>query len=219
MALGKNIKFLRESRGWTFSQLSEASGVDIGTINALEKRDSKRSEYATQLCNALGVSVEDAMTRDFLSLSSNIKLVTAKIESNVTPGPGIRGRVPLISWVQAGMWSEAVDVYEPGYAEQWLPVLKTGDHAYALRVRGDSMTAPHGRSYPDGTIIIVDPMQRSPSSGQRVIAKLAESHIVTFKVFVEEDGRRWLKPLNSAHAPITDEFEVLGTVTAKYEPE
>lgn len=219
MALGKNIKFLRESRNWTFAQLSEASGVDVGTINALEKRDSERSKYAAQLCNALGVSLEDALTLDLLLPSSSIHPATPRIESNVTPGPDVRGRVPLISWVQAGMWSEAVDVYEPGYAEQWLPVLKTGDHAYALRVRGDSMTSPHGRSYPDGTIIIVDPTQRSPSSGQRVIAKLAESHIVTFKVFVEEDGRRWLKPLNSAHAPITDEFEVLGTVTAKYEPE
>lgn len=158
--------------------------------------------------------------RTAVLLSSNSKADGEHVESNVRPGPNIRGRVPLISWVQAGVWNEAIDIYEPGYAEQWLPVLKNGSpHVYALRVQGDSMTAPHGKTYPDGTIIIVDPEMRTPSSGQRVIAKLAGSNAVTFKVYIEEDGRRWLKPLNPQHQPIHDEFRVLGTVTAKYEPE
>jgi SOS-response transcriptional repressor LexA len=142
------------------------------------------------------------------------------LHANVHPGPDIKGCVPLISWVQAGVWNEAIDIYEPGYAEQWLPVLRNGSkHTYALRVQGDSMTAPHGKTYPEGTIIIVDPDLRTPSSGQRVIAKLSGSNAVTFKVYIEEDGRRWLKPLNTQHQPIYDEFRVLGTVTAKYEPE
>lgn len=141
-------------------------------------------------------------------------------ESNVSPGPDIQRRVPLISWVQAGDWNEAVDIYEPGYAEQWLPILRNGSpSAYALRVQGESMTAASGRSYPDGTIIIVDPEKRSPVSGQRIIAKLVGQNLVTFKVYVEEDGRRWLKPLNAHYQPIFDEFRVLGTITAKYDPE
>lgn len=155
-----------------------------------------------------------------VSPSSDAPSSLAQLHSNVTDGPDIRGRVPLISWVQAGVWSEAVDIYEPGYAEDWLPVLRNGSqHSYALRVQGDSMTAAHGKSYPEGTIIIVDPEQRSPTSGQRIIAKLVGTNAVTFKVFVEEDGRRWLKPLNPQHPPINDEFRVLGTVMAKYEPE
>lgn len=136
---------------------------------------------------------------------------------NVSSGPDIRGRVPLISWVQAGAWNEVAG-YDSHHADTCLPILQNGDGTcYALRVEGDSMTASYGKTYPDGTIIIVNPGMRSPVSGQRVIAKLRNSNQVTFKVFVEEDGRRWLKPLNGMHPSIHDDFSVIGTVVEKYE--
>lgn len=58
MALGKNIKRERELKGWTLEELSDRSGVAVGTIGALEVRDSKRSQYAAQICKALGFTVE-----------------------------------------------------------------------------------------------------------------------------------------------------------------
>ena len=153
-----------------------------------------------------------------VSLSSHTGAARKQVLSNVQPGPSMSGRVPLISDVQAGMWTEEVDMYNPGYAKEWLPIIKkTNDHTFAVRVMGDSMAAPHGKTYPEGTIITVDPMMRSPKSGARILAKL-ESGTVTFKLYMEEEGRKWLKPLNH-HPPIFDEFQVIGTVTAKYEPE
>lgn len=59
MALGKNVEALRRRNGWTMEDLSVRSGVEVGTINALEKRDSKRSQYATALARAFGLSVEE----------------------------------------------------------------------------------------------------------------------------------------------------------------
>lgn len=139
---------------------------------------------------------------------------------NVSPGPAVQAMIPLISWVRAGMWNEAVDIYEPGYADEWLPFLKAnGEHTFALRVEGDSMTSQFGRSYPSGCIIFVDPGRRNPSSGDRIIARLNGSDKVTFKVFMDEDGKRWLKPLNSQHPPIFEQFEIVGTVIGKYEQE
>lgn len=58
MALGKQIQKHRKDKGWTLEQLSEASGVAVGTIGALEVRDSERSKYAAQLAKALGMTVE-----------------------------------------------------------------------------------------------------------------------------------------------------------------
>ncbi len=45
-------------RGWTLEELSDASGVDVGTIGALEVRDSKRSEKFPAIAKALGLTLE-----------------------------------------------------------------------------------------------------------------------------------------------------------------
>lgn len=140
--------------------------------------------------------------------------------NNTEPAPVVRGGVPLISWIQAGAWADSSDPFEPGDAEAWVPSMKPHSaQAFALRVRGDSMTASHGKSYPAGSIIIVEPERRSPVNGERVIAKLDGSSEVTFKVFKEEDGRRWLQALNPLHEPIREPFRVLGTVIGKWEDE
>ena len=67
---------------------------------------------------------------------------------------------------------------------------RVGKHAYALRVRGDSMEP----KFPEGVTIIVDP-DASPVHGSFVVALLTDAEQVTFKQLVI-DGRRYLKPLN-----------------------
>lgn len=61
MALGKAIEQARLARGWTQPRLSAASGVPVKSINALEKRDSRRSEFAAALAQAMGLSLPDLM--------------------------------------------------------------------------------------------------------------------------------------------------------------
>ena len=135
--------------------------------------------------------------------------------TNVEAGPSKVSMLPLISWVRAGEWDVANDYLQPGDAEGWYYCPKpASDSSYVLRVRGDSMTAPSGakRSYPEDSLIFVDPEKRAPVNGDRIIAKLAGSDEVTFKIYKNEDGRQWLMPLNPQHEPIREEFKVLGTV-------
>lgn len=58
MALGNRIRYYREKAGLTLEQLSERSGVEVGTISALENRDSSRSKFATPIARGLGMNVE-----------------------------------------------------------------------------------------------------------------------------------------------------------------
>lgn len=64
MSLGKNVKLLREAKGWDQATLSRASGVSVGSLSAIEVRNSRRSQFATQLAKALGVSTDDLMSDD-----------------------------------------------------------------------------------------------------------------------------------------------------------
>lgn len=66
MAMGQTIRTLRQARGWKLEDLAEASGVDMGTISALEVRDSNRSKYFPQLARALGYTVEQLSRPDFI---------------------------------------------------------------------------------------------------------------------------------------------------------
>jgi SOS-response transcriptional repressor LexA len=120
---------------------------------------------------------------------------------NVSTGPEIKGKVPLISWVQAGAWSTAVDNLHPGDAEEWIPTtVPIHQHTYALRVKGDSMTNPAGDpSFPDGSIIIVEPDAIGDAErmlNQFVIVKRTADDEATFKQLVKDAGRYYLKPLN-----------------------
>lgn len=61
MALGNQVRHYRTGMGWTLERLSELSGVEIGTIGAIEKRNSKRSEHGPALARAFGLSLEQLL--------------------------------------------------------------------------------------------------------------------------------------------------------------
>ena len=116
-------------------------------------------------------------------------------EKNTGPGPAIRGQVPLISEVQAGMYKEYVDNLHPG--DGGLELIPTSvpvkRHTFALRVSGDSM-APEFR---EGMILVVEP-EMEPNPGDYVIAKNGDGE-TTFKQLVKDGGYWYLKPLNERY--------------------
>lgn len=110
---------------------------------------------------------------------------------NTTDGPALKGQVPLISWVQAGAFCTAIDLHQPGIAEDWVDTtVPIKNHTYALKVVGDSMEP----NFPEGTIIIVEP-EMDPIPGDYVIAR-NEHHEATFKQLIKDGSDWFLKPLN-----------------------
>lgn len=57
------------------------------------------------------------------------------------------------------------------------------------------MTAPTGKSVPDGSLILIDTGKDS-ENGSLVVAKLTDSNEATFKKLVIDGGNWYLKGLN-----------------------
>lgn len=121
--------------------------------------------------------------------------------SNVAPAmqPNMSYRYPVISWVAAGAWAEAVEPFPPGFSDRYeISDYNSKGAAFWLEVKGDSMTSPVGTSITEGMMILVD-TEAEAISGKLVVAKLADSNEATFKKLVDDGGRRYLKPLNPAY--------------------
>jgi SOS-response transcriptional repressor LexA len=152
----------------------------------------------------------------------NIHKFVAGNESNVSEINHRFGKVPLISWVQAGAWCEAISNFEFYDADSWLSCpAQISNNGYALKVLGDSMTNQGpGRSYPTGCIIFVDP-EAETKAGDRVIARLPRTNEATFKILVEDAGRQYLRPINPQYPiiEITEETHICGKVVGSFIPE
>ncbi|EOZ0474836.1 TPA: LexA family protein [Pseudomonas aeruginosa] len=133
---------------------------------------------------------------------------------NVAPAdqPTRMYRYPIVSWVAAGAWREAIEL--AGFDTFELSDYKSKGRSFWLEVKGDSMTAPAGESIPEGMLILVD-TGLEPRPGDLVVAKLADSNEATFKQFVSDAGQKYLKPLNPAYRmlSIDDNCEMVGVVT------
>lgn len=214
MTLGKNIKKLRELKKITQQELSDLTGglVSQGAIAALEKRESRSSSFTGIIAKALGVSVQQLT-------DGGIPLEDIKEQSALS-----YRHVPLISMVQAGAWSEIKQLGTSFDALDWLPCpVAHSEDTFCVRVEGESMKNTGSKpSYDPGDIIFVDP-NRAAKPGDRVVVRLEDQNMATFKQYIEEDGIKRLKALNPEWSPryieINGNANVVGVVIGKWVPE
>lgn len=138
-------------RGLSQTKLADAMGVAAANVTNWKSRGLPESQYRAA-AQALG------RTLDEVAFGST---------SNVAPAPIGSKRIPVISFVQAGLWSEATDPFQPGDAQEWLYTdMEISGDSYALRIKGDSM-AP---DYVAGDVVIIDPSLQ-PLPGDMVVAR------------------------------------------------
>ena len=164
-------------------QFAEAVGVSRGAVQQWEQPGGTAPKRSNQprVAKLLGISVAELMAGG----------------SNVGRGLDVRAEVPLVSEVEAGNYT-VIDNFKPKGRFETIPVsVPVLRHTYALRVHGDSMVSDVGDSFPEGSIVVVEP-ELSPLTGDYVIA-LNDSNQTTFKQFVVDAGEVFLKPLNARY--------------------
>ena len=185
--------------------LIKRAGGPADAARKLDMDDSQLSQIAGKnpirnIGTSLARRIEKAFKRPegWLDVPhSQLLLPQPPADENVAPARDLRNEVPLISWVQAGDWRNLEDNFHAGDAERWVATNATvGKHSFALRIVGDSMTNPGASpSFPEGTIIIVDP-EREASPGRYVVVRQKSDTECTFKQLVRDAGKHYLKPLN-----------------------
>ena len=132
-----------------------------------------------------------------------------------TPLAGVR-RVPVISYIQAGVWTEIAGDFQPSDAHDWLITSdKHSGETFVLTIRGNSMEP----DFKEGDAVIIDPSVK-PRPGSFVAAKNGREE-ATFKKYrprsIDVLGNEVfeLVPLNEDYPTMrSDEqpIEIIGTM-------
>lgn len=211
MALGKQVRKYRERAGWKLETLSFKSGVEVGTINALENRDSSRSKFAPQLAKAFGLTVEQLLdegvdyeigTKQIATGEGEMLPPTgSRVEANVEAGPSVKAarEIPVIGEVKGGDDGYLTELdYPVGHGEGVVDYPTSDPNAYALRVRGDSM---HPR-YRAGEFVVVEPGVE-PLPGDDVVVALHDGRKLLKELNWARDGEVQLLSINNHFGPLT----------------
>lgn len=201
--IGSRIKQKRTELGLTQRELAKSiKGANHSSVSQWESDISTPSSK-----NLFDLSI--ALNCDFAWL------LKGNFESNIVPVELHSYKVPLISYVQAGAWTESCELRDSTGFEYIITSLDLSKKAFALKIKGDSMEP----EFKEGDLIIVDPEVR-PYPGEFVIAMNGESE-ATFKKYRElgyDKHNRMqfeLIPLNPDYSPMStlnQQIRIIGTM-------
>lgn len=215
---GARIRYARKERGMSVSELAKRAGIAPSTLYDLERGDSKGSARLHAIARILGYSADWLDNEKGPEKPAAINEEHARYGDNFAPPSAPVRMLPIVAFANAGNFQEVIDSFEPGDADNYYPAppgVALSNSAYWTTVSGFSMKNPNGgQSFPPGTMILVEPEDKSPPNGSFVIARLPDTHEATFKRLNYEDGLFHLEPLNPQYKIITVDqpLEIIGTI-------
>lgn len=187
--VGQRIKALRKITKTSQKDLGKFCGVSDVAVGYWEKD--------------LNVPGGESLAKlaKFFNTSIDYILYGTEFEGNLITN---MLRIPVISWVQAGSFTESKQAEVLSDADRWIETsLRVGNNAFALEVKGDSMTNPNGLpTIPEGATVVVDP-DIEPLHGKIVVARLDGTNEATIKKLVIDGPQKFLVPLNPRYPNIS----------------
>ena len=207
-SVGDRIRRLRKSLGLTQVKLAQMLGIKAPSV--VQWESDKTNLSGENLLNAAKLF---GVTPDYI-------LYGGEIEQSAAPNmemaqPDIH-RIPVISYVQAGVWTAPNEIREcDGNMAYITTDLELGERAFAIVIRGNSMEP----EFTEGDLVLIDP-DEPIHPGDFVVAKNGEEE-ATFKKYrprgYSEDGKEIfeLAPLNDDYATMRSDrqhIQIIGTM-------
>ncbi|MGJ7133314.1 LexA family protein [Morganella morganii] len=192
--LGERIKFRRRQLKMTQRDVAECVGISASAVTQWEGDSTGLSSE-----NLLRLSAVLRCSPQWLLLGEG------ELDLPFPPYGNHYAQIPVISWVQAGNWTEVINQPDVNSLQYVDTSAKVSGNAFALIVKGQSMTSTSGElSIPEGAIVVVDPEFGfvDEMNNKIIIAQLSESNEATIKKFIIDGPNRYLAPLNPQFNPI-----------------
>ena len=129
--IAKNLNYLIEKHRTNPNALAEATKTKQPTIHRIlsgESNDPRTSTLAP-IATYFNVSVEDLRSKN----------LETGIDVNIEAAPNLKGRIPVISFVEAGDWCLNPSTIELGETPEYVSTTKShGPRTFGVMVRGSS---------------------------------------------------------------------------------
>lgn len=201
--LAKRLRAALANAGMSQSELARRINIKPQSVQYLCSGKAHGTTHAVAIASALNISPywllsgeghpehePTDMLQNILDKQNRLPDGSGQTDNSmINP---YRNLVPLISWIQAGAWSEVVDNFQPGDADEYYPCPeKHSDKTFALTVVGESMSP----EFVPNEIIYVDPSVEA-RSGSCVVVRQNGDNEATFKQLIFDGSTKYLKALN-----------------------
>lgn len=228
MSFAERVKSRRIELKLTQARLAELSDMAQQSLQKIESGKTLQSKKLINIAKALNCTPEYLLFGTTPTRPSILEFAGEAVDAikaglgtpknnieNITPTITPKNSLPLISWVQAGNWSEIGELHHSDI-EHYLCPVNCSERSFVLKVQGASMLP----KFKQGDHIFIDP-DAQVENGSYVVARLEDENQATFKQLIIEGEEKFLKAVNpdwpTQFLPINGNCTIVGKVIYKGE--
>lgn len=193
MSIGKRLRAARELRHMSQDELAAKAGVSQGAIHKIE-RFSVATKNPVEIAMALDVDpVWLATGKGISPFSKGMQYLQAVLH------------VPVLEWKEVSTYINSTKDIKIMENRQYISTIdKCSTKSFAVKVKGDSMTADHGakKSFLDGAILIADPEKKASHEDYVIAYPENDADNVVLRQYIKDGKNIYLRALNPAYEKI-----------------
>lgn len=204
--IGERIKRAREETQLKQWQVAESIGMTQQGYQDIEAGQVQHPRKIAKIAEVLG------KPKEYLLFGTPIYDLSQPLTA--------QRKIPIIQWQDIEHWDKMHVLFSEKEPEDYvLNFGSFGEKCFALRVQGDSMKySSSQKNFNEGDVIIVDPSKEA-SPGKYVVYTEKGSEAASFKQYVLDGNKKFLKPLNPQYPvmPLNNDIIIRGVVVAHFD--